>query len=34
VELLSPQTEAGARGAAQIARERVSAMRREGVGER
>jgi len=34
VELLSPQTEAGARGAAQIARQRVSAMRREGVGER
>lgn len=34
VELLSPQTEAGARGAAQIARQRVSARQREGVGER
>jgi glucokinase len=34
VELLSPATEAGARGAAAIARERVSARQREGVGER
>jgi glucokinase len=34
VELLPPQTEAGARGAAQIARQRVSARQREGVGER
>lgn len=34
VELLSPQTEAGARGAAAIARERVSARQQKGVGER
>jgi glucokinase len=34
VELLSPQTEAGARGAAQIARQRVSGRQREGEGER
>jgi glucokinase len=34
VELLSPSAEAGARGAAAIARQRVSAQQREGVGER
>src|SRR5688500_1076097 len=34
VELLSPQAEAGARGAAQIARERVTARQREVVSER
>jgi predicted NBD/HSP70 family sugar kinase len=34
VELLPPQAEAGARGAAQIARERVSARQLKGVGER
>jgi glucokinase len=34
VELLPPQAEAGARGAAQIARERVSARQQKGVGER
>ena len=34
VELLSPQVEAGARGAAAIARQRVSARQREGVGDR
>jgi glucokinase len=34
VELLSPQVEAGARGAAAIARQRVSAQQREGVGDR
>jgi glucokinase len=34
VELLSPQAEAGARGAAAIARQRVSAEQREGVGDR
>jgi predicted NBD/HSP70 family sugar kinase len=34
VELLSPQSEAGARGAAQIARERVKAQQQKGVGKR
>lgn len=34
VEMLSPQAEAGARGAAAIARQRVSAQQREGVGDR
>jgi len=34
VELLSPQAEAGARGAAQIARQRVTARQREVVSER
>jgi glucokinase len=34
VELLSPQAEAGARGAAQIARERISARQQKGVGKR
>lgn len=34
IELLSPEIEAGARGAAAIARQRVEADQREGVGER
>ena len=34
VELLPPDTEAGARGAAAIARQRIGAQQREGVGER
>jgi glucokinase len=34
VELLSPESEAGARGAAVIARQRIGAAQREGVGDR
>jgi hypothetical protein len=34
VEILPPQSEAGARGAAAIARRRVLADQRKGVGER
>lgn len=34
IELLSPQIEAGARGAAAIARQRIVAQQREGVGDR